>query len=116
MSEDKKFVFDKRRFPRLTINFDVQIYTVAKVLLGKGVTEDISASGMRIKSDIAQSLRNGLEVFITFSLPEGPVVDKIRGEIKGVVKSTSSQEIRLRFTEFKALDLLREYVEKKLNQ
>ena len=116
MVEDKKFVFDKRRFPRLTINFEVQIYSANKNLLGKGLTQDISASGMRIKTDVAQSLKMGVELFITFALPEGPLVDKIRGEIKGVVKSTSSQELRLRFTEFKALDLLREYIEKKLNQ
>lgn len=116
MTQDKKFVFDKRRFPRLAISFDVQIYSSTRVFLGNGVTLDISASGMRIKSEIAQSLRMGNEIFVTFSLPEGPVVDKIRGEIKGVVKAMSSQEIRFRFTEFKALDLLREYIEKKIDK
>jgi hypothetical protein len=114
--KEKMFKFDKRRFPRLQINIQVQIFSMNKVLLGKGVTQDISASGIRIMTDIAQSLRQGTEVFVTFLLPEGPAVEKLRGEIKGIIKSTAEQEIRLRFSEFRALDILKEYIEKKLNQ
>ena len=111
---DDKFVFDKRRFPRVNINFEVEVYSSTRVLLGKGEAVDVSASGMRVKSSVAQNLRQGLEIFISFTLPEGPSVNKIRGEIKGVVKSSSNQEFRLRFTEFKAMDILRDYIEKKL--
>ena len=113
-NDPKKFTFDKRRFPRLTLNLQVQLFSLNKTLLGKGVMLDISASGIRIMTDVAQSLRTGTELMVTFSLPEGPVVEKMRGEIKGIVKSTAEQEIRLRFSELKAVDLLRDYIEKKV--
>lgn len=116
MGGEGHFVFDKRRFPRVLIDAEVDIYSVTKVLLGKGKIADISASGVRIKTDITQSLRKGLEIFLTFTLPEGPTVDKLRSEIKGIIKSTTGQEFGLRFTEFRALDVLRNYVEKKLKK
>lgn len=116
MAEGTHFVFDKRRFPRVSIKFDVMIYSTAKVYLGDGTALDVSASGIRIRTSIANTLRQGTEIFITFTLPEGPTVDKIRGEIKGVIKSLNDQDIRLRFTEFKALDTLRDYIEKSLKE
>jgi hypothetical protein len=105
-------LFDKRRFQRIPVDFEVDVFSQTKVPLGKAKAIDMSASGIGLKSKLSFSFRNGIEIFISFKLPDGTFLDKVRAEVRGIEKLEDGFLLKLRFTEIKVLDIIASYLEK----
>jgi c-di-GMP-binding flagellar brake protein YcgR len=106
-------MFDKRRFTRVPVDFDVEIYSQTKVLIGKGKAVDISVSGMGVVQSLAAAFGMGREIFVTFTLPDGSAFDRIRAEVRGTeAYKDKGKLLKLRFTEMKVLDAMKAYIEK----
>ena len=105
--------FEKRRFARVEVDFVVEIFSRAKTILGSGKAVDISASGMGVVQNIPNTpFRNGTEIFVTFTLPNGTKHEKIRAEIKGVEKfKEMGNLLKLRFSEMKVLESMKLYMD-----
>ena len=105
--------FEKRRFARIPVDFVVEIYSRTKIALGNGKAVDISASGMGVVQNIPNTpFRNGTECYVTFTLPNGTRLEKIRAEIRGVEKyKEEGNLLKLRFSEIKVLDAMKIYIE-----
>ena len=107
-------IYDKSRFERVHVDFDVDLFSQTRVVLGKGKAVDISNSGMGVTHNLAFQFRAGTEIFLSFQLPNnGAVLSKIRMELRGVEKmKDGSTLLKLRFTEMKVLDIMKEFFEK----
>ena len=105
-------MFDKRRFIRVNVDIEAEMFSAAKTSIGKGRAIDVSISGIGVKHTLTQGFRNGGEIFVTFTLPDGTAFDKIRAEVRGNEKLLDGLLLKLRFTEMKVLDAMKQYVEK----
>ncbi|MFH1074793.1 MAG: PilZ domain-containing protein [Candidatus Firestonebacteria bacterium] len=107
-------MFNKRRFERVHTEFEVELFSQTGVALGKGKATDISSSGMGVTHTLSFPFRTGTEIYLSFQLPDnGAVLSKIRGELRGIEKmKDGSTLLKLRFTEMKVLDIIKEYMEK----
>lgn len=105
-------MFDKRRFPRVEVDFEVEIFSSLKASLGKGRAVDISTSGIGVKTVQPLKINRTADSFVTLSLPDGTSLDKARVEVRGVEKYKDGYLVKLRFTEMKVIDTMREYVAK----
>ncbi|MFH1073548.1 MAG: PilZ domain-containing protein [Candidatus Firestonebacteria bacterium] len=114
MADERNFFLDKRRFPRVSIKLEVTVFSSQRTLLGNGELRDISASGLKFETPIMKGIYKGGEVIVSFTLPDGPKIEKLRCEIKAVTKSETGYVVCVRFTELKAIDLLRDYVESRI--
>lgn len=102
---------DKRRFPRHPVDFAVDLFSQTRVALGKAKAVDISNSGMSVSHNLNFIFKTGTEIFLSFQLPGGKALSKIRGEVRGIAKnSDGSTHLKLRFTEMKVLDAMKEYM------
>lgn len=104
--------FEKRRFQRVIVDFDVELFSSTKVPIGKAKAIDISASGMGVKSNLSFQFRKGTEIFMSFRLQDDTFLEKIRVEVRGVDKLEDGFLLKLRFTEIKVLDIMKSYIEK----
>ncbi|OGF45190.1 MAG: hypothetical protein A2231_09480 [Candidatus Firestonebacteria bacterium RIFOXYA2_FULL_40_8] len=117
MADEKNFSLDKRRFQRVNITLEVTLFSSQKTLLGNGELRDISASGLKFETTLTKGIFKGGELIVSFTLPDGPKIEKLRCEIKAATKLLPSGfVVCVRFTELKAIDLLRDYIESKITK
>ena len=108
---------DKRRFPRHPVDFPVDLFSQTRVALGKAKAIDISNSGIGVTHTLNFVFKAGTEIFMSFQLPGGAALSKIRGEIRGTEKWTDgSTLLKLRFTEMKVLDTMKAYMATRVAQ
>ncbi|OGF45189.1 MAG: hypothetical protein A2231_09475 [Candidatus Firestonebacteria bacterium RIFOXYA2_FULL_40_8] len=106
-------IYDKRRFERVQAGFDVDLFSQTKVVLGKGKATDISNTGMGVTHTLSFPFKSGTEIYVSFQLPDGAALNKIRAELRGTDKlKDGSTLLKLRFTEMKVLDTMKEYLGK----
>ncbi|MFH1823938.1 MAG: PilZ domain-containing protein [Candidatus Firestonebacteria bacterium] len=103
-------IFDKRRFQRVPVDFDVELFSATKVPVGQAKAIDLSTSGLGVKSNLSFQFRKSTEIFISFKLPDDTFLEKIRVEIRGVDKLEDGFLLKLRFTEMKVLDIMKSYL------
>lgn len=105
-------MFDKRRFQRIDVDFEVELFSSAKLPVGKGKAIDVSTSGMGVKCALQFKFSKTADIFVTFKLPDETAFDKIRAEVRGVEKFQDGFLVKLRFTEMKVIDAMKEYISK----
>lgn len=116
MSDEKNFM-DKRRFQRVNFNTEITVYNANRMPMGKGEVVDVSASGIKFETLIEKGITKGGELLVSFALlPDGPAAVKVRGEVKMLTKLPMGWTVSLRFTELKTIDLLKDYIEKKVTK
>lgn len=57
--EDLFMIYDKRRFPRIDVDFEVELFSQTRVPVGKGKAIDISTSGIGVKSNLGFQFKKG---------------------------------------------------------
>ena len=116
MDNEKKYILDKRSFPRVNVTLEMSVFSSQRTLIGNGELRDISASGLRFDTPVTKGIFKGGEIIVSFALPDGPKIEKMRCEIKAAIKTDKGFTVCVRFMELKAIDLIRPYIESKMTK
>jgi len=115
MPDEKNFILDRRRFPRVDVILEIAVFSSQRTLLGTGELKNISASGLKFKTGVDRGISKGGDIIVSFTLPDGPAIEKLHCEIKTAQKLEKGYFVGARFSQLKAIDMLRDYIEKKIN-
>ncbi len=110
---ENKAVVNKRRFQRIEVNAAVDVFSTLKTLLGKGELVDVSASGIKFKTQITKGIVRFGEIMVSFKLSDSLEIVKAKGEVKLLTNLPEGSLVSLKFEEPRIVYLLKPYVENK---
>jgi len=116
LSDELNNIKKPRRFQRIGLNIEVNVFSVSRDLMGKGQIVDISASGIKFETQIEKGISKFGELRVSFCLPDGSEIAMTRGEVKALTKLALGWIVRLKFAEPKTVLLLKDYIEKRTSE